>query len=387
LCDGDVIHVPANTTITLEGAPTNPCNTNDNHFCVTNKSFTLEGEDTTSVIVINSPGTGARFLEALDNQHTHSAIVRNLKFVRDDNGSGFMSISGFSAVTVTNVVMDLHSQTFTVGGTDVELDRLDLESHGTLGLVINHAYGNVDYSIHDSKIRMLTGAAGPVLLTLSDAQDGTVAFENNVFSANGGAGEHWLFISGYINHADATNVHLTGNDFKNRIIEGDGSGFDDGTLAVHLSCNNTTLDVCPAALVDISDFDLSVPSPTARYDYGSCPGPIGTIGAQTACVYNAACYVEFSVTNASGVAPSGVWARWADDNCSTGATDVAAWFNSSTGKWNASFDISSVEDNALYWQGKATYCGAVTVTGTCQIRTTRECAEYPDSEPEWYQEP
>jgi hypothetical protein len=95
--------------------------------------------------------------------------------------------------------------------------------------------------------------------------------------------------------------------------------------------------------------------------------------------------MEFTVTNTSGVAPSGVWVRWADDNCSTGATDVAAWYNSSTGKWNCSFEFGEIEDLSFWWQGKAQYCSAVTVTGTCQIRTTRDCDGL-SGPPTWFSE-
>lgn len=383
LCDGDVIHIPANTTITWTGAPPSTCRGANNWFCATNVSFTIEGEDTTSVIEVNSLGSTHHFLDAGDDgtDGTHAITIQNVKFIRDNNGSGFIKIAGYNSVVVTNVVMDLLDQDFAVNCKNLLIDGLDLESNGVgLDLGANSNLGQFSHTVENSKLRARSSAAGPVIIDLGNTQDGTITFQDNVLSAHGGDGDHWLETTGYIQSSHTVNVDLIDNDFKKRTVLIYGIATTSGShLILDLDCNNSSLHACPDSLVVLDSsnhFDLSYEqTPTWKLDYGACISnfSLGSVTNQEACIFGDSAWVKFEVGHTSGAEPAmHVYARWADDNCTTSPQNVKAVWNAGTSKWNAHFYIGDVMDGSFYWKGTGQLCTS-NVAGTCQIRTTRPC--------------
>lgn len=203
----------------------------------------------------------------------------------------------------------------------------------------------------------------------------------------GGAGQQWYRIGGDLD--GGVTISMSGNDLRNRIVEVNANGT--GSVSFDLDCNNSTLDVCPDDLIvedDLNDVDVSETG-TWRLDYGTCfsDGSLGSITNQNAEFCEGFAYVEFSVGHTAGMEPAmDVWVRWADDDCSTGAVDVPAWYNSSTGKWNTTFDVSAITDYAFKWKGMATYCSN-SASGTCQQKgMTRPCDSETGEPPVWFTE-
>lgn len=389
LCDGGTIYIPANTEIFWDG-PTEGEGCIDVHLCLNDKSFTIEGADSTSVLRVHG---GDPLFSANDaGSYSHAAVLRNLKIVHNASGSGMFSILNYESIEITNVIIDMHGQSINVKGKSILIDGLDLEANDT-GLTIGAISGNGDFDhvIQNSKLRVKNHNDGPIHASFSTTHEGTMTFENNVISGydpgvvglpnSAGA---WLRFTGTL---DAATINIVDNDLKKRTIELSGNG---GDLSFNLDCNNTTLYACPDSLIvelPGNDFGFTVPSPSWKFNYGTCISnfTLGSITNQSACIIGSNAVMKFNVGHTAGVEPAmHVWVRWADDDCTTGPTNVLATYNASTGQWNAMFPVPEVEDLSFYWQGKAQLC-TTTNYGTCQIRTTRECDGVTDPE-DWFSE-
>jgi hypothetical protein len=196
-----------------------------------------------------------------------------------------------------------------------------------------------------------------------------VTWNNNIIVTT--APMNWYKIQGMLNTSGAT-ISMTNNDFGDGTIQCNNNG--SATVVFDLNCNNSNLDSCPGVVtgtnntVTISYAD----TPTWTLGYGSCAA-LGAITDQEACVFDGIAYVKFSVHHPLGYEPSmTVSARWGDDDCSTGYSDEVATYDSVTNEWFASFDVSGISDGSFYWKGMSALC-STTGSGTCQIRTTRDC--------------
>ncbi len=371
--DGTTFQVPSATTLQWF---------RNVQFQATNKTFTLAGADTTSVLKKSYSGGGPIAFFSASGQADDSLAITNLKFVA--GGASYTFFGGtFPRIDVTNVVVDLQAQSFTLTANRLTVDGLALRANFGSGFHHRSRFAlPFEHVIRNSAFFRKATGSGPCKATISFPGAGTVTWEDNEFDANSSSDGTEFYDVHVSNPPTDIDFTFTQNNFRKQNILFNNL-CDNGTVNVFLNDNNSEAAFCGDG-VEIIECDACEP-PTdfflnvflsgwsfegEPFDYDD----FGPISGQNACYdANDIVYVEFALaTTEPFEAYQQVEVEWGDDDCTSGGGTVGAVWNASTSKWNASFDVSTIGDADIYWRGKATLCSK-TVTGDCIRRRFTLC--------------
>lgn len=385
--DGTVFFIEAGNTLEW---------TTNVQFAATNKTFSLIGEDTTAVLKKSYSGGGSvKFFVVTNNGQDglDSLYIDNLKFVRT-GGQGFFLASNYSRVEVTDAVMDLEDDSFAVSCNSLLIDGLNLRAMFPSGLnhftLQNQAF---DHQIRNSVFRRKLNGSGPCNTTIIAPDHGTVTWDNNQFFATSASdGEPFYSVRVQDTDGDISFV-FTNNNFRKQTILFNSACLN-AAVDLVLANNNSDLVFCGDGedLIECTncddpakDFDLLISLNLWSYlsqslDYDD----FGPVSDQSACVDGDTAYVQFShPSQAAFEEYQTITVVYGDDDCVTSPSEIAAWFNSTTGKWNTAIDVTAFPDGDFYWHAKGILC-AETNVGTCvRKRLDQTCG--PGGKPNWYQ--
>lgn len=384
--DGTVFIIEAGNTLEW---------TTNVQFAATNKTFSLIGGDTTAVLKRSYAGGGPVPFFVVNGNSTDgpdSLLMTDIKFVGTGASGGYFSATNYSRIEVTNVVMDLDNHSFLVRSNDLLIDGLNLRAQSSSGFnhltPTNQAFEHV---IRNSTFRRKLGGPGPCYAQINSLSHGTVTWDNNEFFATAASnGEE--FYSAKVQNTDDIAFVFTDNNFREQTILFN-SLCQDATVDLLLANNNSDLVFCGDGedLIECTncddpaeDFDLlislnlwSFQSQSLDYD------DFGPVSNQSACVDGDTAYVQFShPSQAAFEEYQAITVVYGDDDCVTSPSEIAAWFNPATGKWNTAIDVTAFPDGDFYWHAKGTLC-AETNVGTCvRKRLDQTCGA--GGKPDWY---
>jgi hypothetical protein len=370
------------------------------------KSFSIVGEDTTAIL--RKTDFTQKLFDVTDvaapDSGSHRIVFDNVKLQGIGSGSTFANFDEYGSIIVTDAVIDLDTHVFQATCDSFVMDNSHLRAHNGSGLNLksrqNHAF---DYDIQNSTfVRKHTvgPAQGPCNFDFSLAPSGSLLFDNNEFKATS-ASDSLAFLSVRVISADeALEFAFVDNDFGKQAISF-GNTCNAATVNIDLAGNNSDLVFCGDGvgageliycLACDENFILNVTATTWSFEDNPLDyDDFGPISNQNACYVETepdSVFVEFSLAGTDVFGDSRIDASvlFADDNCTTGVTEVAAWWNPETSKWNSAFDVSGFTDGDCYWRGKGVLCDK-TVTGTCIRKRFEECGGGGGVKPEWFNYP
>lgn len=370
---GDVFRVTTGTVLDWS---------TDKRFAETaanNKSFTIEGVDTTAILRKSHSGPSPFFTLTDTGGANQTITIRNIKLERTNGSGTFMHFNGYANINIDNVVMNFGDNYVQLACNVLLTERLDLESASSFGFYHRSNSGQAfSHTIRDSYFRHVSGGGSVARSTMTlAAQGGSLLLENNVFRGTQSDDAYHFSVTGNpADGPDAIDVDLVDNDFQLGTFHI--GSCNNVVIAITMANNNSDAEFCAEDLVQCECTEETCLYATTVSTWSFMGDPqdyddFGPISEQNACYDAGMVYVEFALASTAAFEDyQDVEVEWGDDNCATGGGTVAATWNSTTSKWNASFDVSGIGDADVYWRGKGTLCSK-TVVGDCIRRRFTAC--------------